>query len=149
MGREAVAVEHAAGAGFGGVVLRKIKIMKKLLFKMLFAVVLVAGTTAVASAQTTRAFYDKKGHVRFTIAYYGEKELPREVRAIVKPEYYDYTILTVQEVKTNGKSIYLIDMEDSTTIKTVRVADGEMELIRTLTRGDRNDQGQTKATASN
>ena len=149
MGGELLTVEVAAGGGFGVLVLDKIKIMKKLFFKMMFTVVLVAGTAVVVSAQTTRAFYDKKGRVRFTISYYGEKELPREVRAIVKPEYYDYAILTVQEVRTNGKSIYLIDMEDSTTIKTIRVEDGEMELVRTLNRGDRGDRGQGKATASN
>jgi len=120
--------------------------MKQLFLKFAFAGLLLGGTAVVASAQTTRAFYDKKGKVRFTIDYYGESQLPREVRAIVKPEYYDYTILTVQEVKTAGKSVYLIDMEDSTTIKTVRVADGEMELVRTLNRGDRNEPA--KATAA-
>jgi len=120
--------------------------MNQLILKFAFAGLLLGGTAVVASAQTTRVFYDKKGKVRFTIDYYGEGQLPRDVRAIVKPEYYDYAILTVQEVKTNGKSIYLIDLEDSTTIKTVRVADGEMELVRTLNRSDRVEP--VKATAA-
>lgn len=123
--------------------------MKQSFLKFVFAGLLLTGAANLVSAQTTRTFYDKKGRVRFTISYYSEKELPREVRSIVKPEYYDYTILTVEEVKLNGKSIYLIDMQDSTTIKTVRVADGEMELIRTLNRADRDDRGRGKATASN
>lgn len=123
--------------------------MKQLFLKLVFAGLLVTGTASLVSAQSTRVFYDKKGRVRFTIDYYSEKELPTEVRAIVKPVYYDYTILTVEEVKLNGRSIYLIDMQDSTTIKTVRVADGEMELIRDLNRGDRTDSGQGKATVRN
>lgn|GEM_PF-3521118 len=120
--------------------------MKKLLFKMMFTAALLAGTAAIASAQTTRVFYDKKGRVRFTIDYYGEKELSREVKSIVKPVYYDYAIVSVQEVKLNGRSIYLIDLQDSNTLKTVRVADGEMELVQTLNRGA-DDRTQPKATA--
>lgn len=103
---------------------------------MLFAVVLLAGTASVAAAQTTRAFYDNKGRIRFTVDYYTEKELPREVKAIVKPVYYDYAILSVQEVKLQGKSIYLIDMQDTDRLKTIRVADGEMEVLSDLRRGD-------------
>jgi len=123
--------------------------MTQQFLKFVFAGLLLTGAANLVSAQTTRAFYDKKGRVRFTISYYSEKELPCEVRAVVKPEYYDYAILSVEEVKLNGKSIYLIDMQDSTTIKTVRVADGEMELVRSLNRGDRDLRGQGKATASN
>jgi hypothetical protein len=110
--------------------------MKNTIFKLFFAAVLVTGTAFAAGAQTTRAFYDNKGRIRFTVDYYSEKELPKEVRAIVKPVYYDYAILGVQEVKVKGKSVYLIDMEDSTRLKTVRVADGEMEEVSDLRRSD-------------
>lgn len=118
--------------------------MKKLIFKLAFAGLLLTGTASLVSAQTTRVFYDKKGRVRFTIDYYGESRLPGEVRAIVKPVYYDYAILNVQEVKLNGKSIFMIDLQDSSTIKTVRVADGEMELVRTLNRSAAEDRSQGK-----
>jgi hypothetical protein len=110
--------------------------MKKTMFKLVFAGLLLAGTASIASAQTPtqREFFDKKGRHLYTIAYYGEKELPAAVRSLVKPVYYDYAILTVEEVKLGGKSIYFVDMQDSSTIKTVRVADGEIELVRTLNR---------------
>jgi hypothetical protein len=117
--------------------------MKPIFFKLVFSAALLAGTATLASAQTTRVFFDKKGHARYTIAYYGEKELPADVRAIVKPVYYDYQILSVEEVKLNGKSIYLIDLQDSSTLKTVRVADGEMELVKTLNRNADETQGKT------
>jgi hypothetical protein len=133
-GRKPELVELVTGGGFGEVVLRKNTKMKKQLFKLLFTAALLTGTAAIASAQITRVFYDKKGHVRYTIDYYGEKELSREVRAIVKPVYYDYAIVSVQEVKQNGRSIYIIGLQDSHTLKTIRVADGEMEVVQTLDR---------------
>ena len=110
--------------------------MKKTIFKIVFAVALVAGTASIASAQRTKEFFDKKGRHAFTIAYYGEKDLPYAVRAIVKPEYFDYTILTVEEVRLPERSVYFIDMEDATTLKTVKVVDGEMEEVKSYLRAD-------------
>src|ERR1700720_4575357 len=82
----------------------------------------------------TRDFFDKKGNRMFTIAYYGEKGLPAAVRSQVKSVYYDYTIQTVEEVRLPEKKVYLIDLRDPTSLKTVRVADGEMEVISDLVR---------------
>src|SRR5882757_8626655 len=108
--------------------------MKQMFFKLIFSGLLLAGTAIVATAQTTRVFYDNKGRVRFTIDYYGEKELPREIRAIVKPVYYDYVITAVQEVKADSKSVYYVSLQDSSKLITIRVVDGEMELVQSLNR---------------
>lgn len=73
--------------------------------------------------------YDKKGNNAFSIAYYGEKQLDPEVRSIVKTTYYDYLITKVEEIHAEGKTIYLVHMQDENTWKNVRVCDGEMELL--------------------
>jgi hypothetical protein len=101
-----------------------------------------AGSHSVTTpgAKVSRDFYDKKGRLLFTIDYYGEKGLPATVRSLVRSVYYDYTIRTVEEVKFAAGHVYLVDMQDDTTIKTVRVADGEMEVVRDLVRGDRADR---------
>jgi hypothetical protein len=130
-GRWGVIVEEAAAARRAALLLLKINFMKKVLLLLL-------GLPTFAFAQTrTRDFFDKKGRHLFTIAYYDEKGLPAEVRAIVKPVYYDYAIKSVEEIRLVDRKIYLIDMQDSTQVKTVRVADGEMEVVRELVRGDR------------
>lgn len=97
-----------------------------------------AGSHSVTTpgATVSRDFYDKKGRLLFTIDYYGEKGLPAAVRSLVKSVYYDYTIRTVEEVKFADGHVYLVDMQDDASIKTVRVADGEMEVVRDLVRGD-------------
>jgi hypothetical protein len=78
----------------------------------------------------TAAVFDKKGNWAFAIVYYGEKELPDEVRAIVKKTYYDYTIHSVEELHVGESLAYIIHMDNETTWKNVKVADGEMELIQ-------------------
>jgi len=77
----------------------------------------------------SRVVYDNKGNWRFTVSYYDEKNLPAEIRAIVKPVYYDYTISRVEEVHANDKVIYIVHVQNESSLKTLRVCEGEMDLI--------------------
>ncbi|MCW3092824.1 MAG: hypothetical protein JWP81_3893 [Ferruginibacter sp.] len=77
----------------------------------------------------TRIYFDKKGNWDASLKGYTEDKMPRAIRNIVKREYFDYTITYVQEVETlesKGIPTYVIHMEDSTSIKLLRVHDGEM-----------------------
>jgi hypothetical protein len=47
----------------------------------------------------------------------------------VKSNYYDYTITVVQEITLHSQTIYLVHMQDETTWKVLKVADGEMSII--------------------
>lgn len=51
---------------------------------------------------------------------------------MVKREYYDATITLVREVKTDSEITFFVHMQDKSTWKIVRVADGEMKLIQNL-----------------
>src|SRR5258706_2746793 len=60
------------------------------------------------NATKNRVVYDKKGNWKFTVSYYDAKNLPAEIRVIVRPVYYDYTISRVEEVHTENKIIYIV-----------------------------------------
>ena len=77
-----------------------------------------------------RAFYDKKGNWVYTIRQYTEKELPSEVRAQVKQTYYDDMIGVVKEVIQAGYTVYLIHIENEARWKTIRIRDGEMDVVQ-------------------
>ena len=79
-----------------------------------------------------RTYYDKRGAWHFTISYYTEEHLPRDVRAVVKREYYDYSISDVQEIRIEDKVIYLVHVQDDKTLKTLRVTEDGMEVIQEL-----------------
>jgi len=76
--------------------------------------------------------YTKNGSLDYALKMYDEKNLPKEVRAAVKSRYYDYTIHTAQELNIKNKTIYIIQMSDSISWKSVRVCDGEIEEIENL-----------------
>jgi hypothetical protein len=83
-----------------------------------------------------RVFYNKKGNWTFTVKSYNEGKLPRDIRAIVKSSYYDYTITMVEEVEGIDNLVYIIHMSDKTSIKNLRVTkDGEMDVLEEFTKG--------------
>jgi hypothetical protein len=55
-----------------------------------------------------------------------------KTRSQVKSVYYDYTITTVQEIIFPDHHVYLVNMEDETTILIIRICDGEMDVYKDL-----------------
>jgi hypothetical protein len=89
------------------------------------------GFLAEFSLNTTknRVVYDKKGNWKYTVSYYDEKNLPAEIRAIVKPVYYDYTISRVEEIHANDQIIYIVHVQNDSSLKTLRICEDQMDLI--------------------
>ena len=73
--------------------------------------------------------YNRIGDWLYTISYYEEKQLPEDIRALVKSTYYDYTITVVQEITAHQQTVYLVHMQDANTWKTIRIADEEMSVV--------------------
>jgi hypothetical protein len=78
---------------------------------------------------STRVFYDQRGNWEYTINYYGEQQMPRNIRAEVKSIYYDYSITGVEEVHVRDQVVYFVHMQDEKTLKMVRVTDDGVDLM--------------------
>jgi hypothetical protein len=83
----------------------------------------------------TKVHYDLNGDWHCTLRTYNENQLPFAVRDLVKSKYYDYNILVVYEIIYPGSLTYIVKIEDSKRIKTLKVTDGEMEVIGDYVRG--------------
>jgi len=77
--------------------------------------------------QENSALFTKGGQLIYHISYGTEKNLPAEIRHIVKTNYYDQTITWVYKVEQNDRSIWVISLEDPKDIVMVRVEDMELE----------------------
>jgi hypothetical protein len=82
----------------------------------------------------TKVAYDQKGKWHCTVRTFGEDQLPPDVRDLVKSRYYDYKILVVYEIR-HDNTVYILKMEDATTLKTLRITDGEIEIISDNSKG--------------
>jgi len=86
----------------------------------------------VSNSVRTLNYYDKKGGWLYSIQFYDETKLPKNVRATVKNNYYNYSITSVQEInlrKNNENPVYLVYLAYNNDHKTIRVCDGEMEEV--------------------
>jgi hypothetical protein len=84
-----------------------------------------------------RTVYNSKGGFVYTIKQYSEDQLSREVRGWVKSRYYDYTITLVEEIEQPGTPVtYVVHLQDATTLKNVRVCEGEVEVMEEYKRFD-------------
>lgn len=74
-----------------------------------------------------RALFTKKGSMIYSIVYGTEADLPAETRKLVKSVYLDHTIAMAIEVKEDDRTIWVIRLEDPTSLIFVRVENGEIE----------------------
>lgn len=80
-----------------------------------------------------RAFYDTHGRWQYSLIFYREDSLPRDIRGLVKSTYYDYAITLVQEVQTAESRCFVVYLEDAKTIRMVQVSpDGELQTRETF-----------------
>ena len=75
-----------------------------------------------------KSVFDRKGNWLYSIKEYGEKELPKEVRDLVRSVYYDYSIGWIKEVSQNQSLVYVVHIFAGPDWKDLLVQDGEMEV---------------------
>ena len=77
-----------------------------------------------------RSVYNNRGQFVYTIKQYFESNMPRDVRGMVKSQYYDYTITLVEEITEPLKPlVYVVHLEDAGTLKNLRISEREMEVL--------------------
>ena len=74
-----------------------------------------------------RSLFNKNGKIIYTIEFLSEKQLPPNVRRMVKKQYYDYAITSAAKVAEANREIWVIKMAGETNYVSARVEGGEME----------------------
>jgi len=78
-----------------------------------------------------RVYYNARGDWQASLKYGFESQLPHFIRDVVKRTYYDLAITSVTIVEVPDHTVYLVNLEDKSTLKTVRVTDeGEMDVLK-------------------
>lgn len=80
------------------------------------------------------ALYNVKGNLIYSICYGSEKDLPRDVRRLVKKEYVEYNILQAIEVNQDNRTIWVINLGDDISLITIRVENGSIEKMKHYTK---------------
>jgi hypothetical protein len=75
-------------------------------------------------------FLDKKGNVVGTMRYYDENDLPSDIRDQVKTRFYDYKIISVQEVTVANSTAYLVSIKANHEWKIIKVGEEEVSIYK-------------------
>ncbi len=86
----------------------------------------------VKNENQNKALYDVNGNLNYTICYGTEKDLPRDVRRLVRKEYvgFEYNILQAIEVNEDNRNIWVINLSDDKSLITARVENGYIEEVK-------------------
>lgn len=83
-----------------------------------------------------RVMYGSRGTLSYVMKYYEEKQMARNIRAIVKGTYYDYKIYIVQEVEIPDRPpVYIVNLQGETDWKKVKLCQGDMEVVEDFKKG--------------
>lgn len=74
-----------------------------------------------------RALFTPAGKLVYHVRYGTERDLPKQVRHLVKIHYYDQSITRILEIKQDGRLIWVISLEDDREYTWVRVENDELE----------------------
>ena len=80
--------------------------------------------------------YNKKGNLVYSIQDFTADNLDKNIVNKIKTVYDKYSITGLQKIEQPGLStVYVAYLENARTLKTVRIADDEMELVKQFTKG--------------
>jgi len=81
--------------------------------------------------------YNNNGKWLYTFRTYDEKNMPNDVRSLVKSTYYDYSIMNIKEIEVprEDSKTFLVYVQDTNNIKVLRIHEGVMEVLQEYSRG--------------
>jgi hypothetical protein len=83
----------------------------------------------IMNNQVNKAEFTKKGSLVYHMAFGNEKQMPADIRTIVKSKYFDFTINSTVKITYEEKSAWIVNIEDADHFLVVRVVDGVMDVV--------------------
>ena len=91
---------------------------------------------SVIDGRKAMTAYDKKGKWIYTIQQYSIDNLDKNIVDRVRSVYYDYGVTAIQKVEQPGMdAVYIVHIENTKSLKLVRLTRDEMEVVQDLTKG--------------
>ena len=80
--------------------------------------------------------YSKKGKLVYAITRYTSDNLDKNIIEKIKTAYNNYTVTGIEKVEQPGFDVvYVVHLENETSLKTVRISNDEIELVQDFVKG--------------
>jgi len=82
-----------------------------------------------------QARFDTRGGFQYSLKYYAGKDTPGDLAGLIGIKYPAYGIDVVTEITNGEKTFYLVKIENSSSLKTISVSEGRVEVFEELING--------------
>ena len=82
-----------------------------------------------ANENVSRALYNARGNLIYSFFYGSEKDLPLDVKSLVKGKYPDYNILLTIDVSQADRKIWVINLGNDKSLVSVSVVNGFIQVM--------------------
>ena len=86
----------------------------------------------ILNNQVNKAEFTKNGRLVYHMAFGNEKQMPTDIRTIVKSKYFDFSINSTVKKTYLEKSAWIVNIEDAEHFLVVRVVDGVMDVVEKI-----------------
>ena len=94
------------------------------------------GKGSIVVAGNITSVFNQKGKFIYSISRYSADNLPKDIFDVVRKNYGQFYIAGMEKVEQrNSNDVYIVHLEDNTSIKTLRVSNGETELVQDFVKG--------------
>jgi hypothetical protein len=83
----------------------------------------------MSNDQKNKALFQQNGAIIYHLTYGVEKNLPDDVRKLVKSNYVEYDILNAINVQQDKRNIWVINVQNDKKLVVIRVEEGQMEEV--------------------
>ena len=90
----------------------------------------------ILNNQVNKAEFTKKGRLVYHMAFGNEKQMPADIRTIVKSKYFDFAINSTVKINYEEKSAWIVNIEDDEQFLVLRVVDGVMDVLDKIEKHD-------------
>lgn len=93
--------------------------------------------STVSETGTAMPVYNKAGKLAYTVKRYGEAGLAKDISRLIRNQFYQFDIIGVEEVvpASNDNSVYFVHIGNEKELKTIKIYDGESEVIKEYKKG--------------
>jgi|GEM_PF-254385 len=90
----------------------------------------------IMNNQKNKAEFTKNGSLVYHMAFGNEKQMPSDIRNIVKSKYFDCVINSTVRINYQEQNAWLVNIEDAGRYMVVRVLDGNMDVWDSVKKQD-------------
>ena len=94
----------------------------------------------ILNNQVNKAEFTKNCSLVYHMAFGNEKQMPADVRTIVKSKYFDFAINSTVQITYEDQNAWIVNVEDAGHYLVLRVSNGNLDMMDKIEKADKGEK---------